>query len=98
MRQVATPWFCLLSKGFDPQNFDYAQDDTMNFCCVVLFNQSCRGRLGRLRPYERSGFSDCPKNKIKRVILSEAVGEVELLRVERGMSEQAKARGTSGIY
>ena len=31
--------FARSAKGFDPQNFDYAQDDTQNFCCAILFNQ-----------------------------------------------------------
>ena len=35
LRRVA-PWFCLLTT-FDPQNFDFAQDDTLDFCCAVIF-------------------------------------------------------------
>ena len=34
LRRVA-PWFCLLTT-FDPQNFDFAQDDTMIF--VLTYN------------------------------------------------------------
>ena len=29
--------FARSAKGFDPQNFDFAQDDTLDFCCAVLF-------------------------------------------------------------